>query len=993
MSKKIVMAAVVLALTLFAADYVVPVNHEWKTYDVVTENAASNLRLRVRRNGGKFWGHILKSFPKGEDGQYLQVVLGNMESSAAAPQCGNASRNGGAFGRLYSGYNTFAMPAHAKKGNFALTLSLMGVRTEDVGPWCDFKEVRVTEAPLFAPVVTLLEGDTIKVGSRLKIALKLDKDLAIEPVVRFSLNPKFLPYTFDGQNQVSLKKTAPALYEAEITVNEKAISYSSASIKKYEIYAVTEINHMNCHFKIPYAVEIKTDNILDESVIDAASNQVRDDRMLWLKRSKGVNLIRGKKLVYAPKPHYVHTRMGDTDEMDLTDGKLSPRTDDKIWFEKSAVGWYNGGNDVYIKMDLGSVQPVDKLVARFIGGTRDNFTFPRIFRAFVSKDGNTYHQTFSMEKLAPSEGDQCDWKNYYYIPEEARHPNTRMYPFEIGVNADARYVILNIVGVTGSIFSDEIVCLKAEQKGEGFNSAYENIGTVIPMEGVILRPRLPEIVVLKDLAAAQWLNITDMRVPEDYSKDVDFVIELPKGITVYDNKGKALPESEKYIFPIAKIAGNRLYDPFFFMSAKGEVSGNATIYARCGGVEQFRTMVPLRTIEMPEIKPFKRLELSLSWMSEGVMEMWPDYLNVWRKFGFNIVTLFPRYWTNSSMVEKGRKKAEEIKKAGYPIIMNDSPYHEMHRNMKKFPEICCQVPGQNSQVLCPSYRGPLFEKEMERVKKHVIDSRPDFIYNDVEAWTSAHGTSPHCTRCQEGMRKSGKNLNEYLLQMGDETCAALRKAVNEGAAEAGIKPPLIGSYAREALKKNYAIEEWNRTYPAYIDMAQPSLYVNGRARDIHDRVLENYKLMGNKKIIPFLTTGTYGEFEPYKVEFMVLEALVNGAGGVTYFSFNYFDTPLDFYYHAKAMAALQDYEDLIVDGIPRDISGSNKKLVYSITVKGDEAILLVGNYDRADPDTVVELPFKPSVAKDLRSGENVKPAQKLELNVPKSNVRLIYIRK
>ena len=72
---------------------------------------------------------------------------------------------------------------------------------------------------------------------------------------------------------------------------------------------------------------------------------------------------------------------------------------------------------------------------------------------------------------------------------------------------------------------------------------------------------------------------------------------------------------------------------------------------------------------------------------------------------------------------------------------------------------------------------------------------------------------------------------------------------------------------------------------------------------------------------------------------------------------------------------------------------SNKKLVYSITVKGDEAILLVGNYDRADPDTVVELPFKPSVAKDLRSGENVKPAQKLELNVPKSNVRLIYIRK
>ena len=152
--------------------------------------------------------------------------------------------------------------------------------------------------------------------------------------------------------------------------------------------------------------------------------------------------------------------------------------------------------------------------------------------------------------------------------------------------------------------------------------------------------------------------------------------------------------------------------------------------------------------------------------------------------------------------------------------------------------------------------------------------------------------------------------------------------------------------------------------------------------------------MKNKKIIPYLTAGTYGEFESYKVEQMVLESLINGAGGITYFDFNSFDTPLDFYYHAKAMAAIQDHEDLIMDGIPQDITGSNKKLVYSITVKGNEAILLIGNYDRAKPETTVELPFAPSVIRDLRTKETLKSSGRtLKLNVPGSDIRLIYLKK
>lgn len=985
-----------LTAALCSADYVLPVTPKWKAYDIVYETVPDAVRLRVKTNGGKFWGHIAHSFPGGKADQYLQVSVGHMESATATPMCGNASKNGGAFGRLYTGYNTFKMPAHAQRGSFVLTLSMMGIRTAEVGPWCDFKEVRATNAPLNAPVVTLLNGNTIKIGSKLKITLKLEKDLDITPVVRFSLNPKFLPYQFNQQAQIPLKRIAPATYEAELTVDKNAISYQSAKMKKYEIYAMVKINQTNCYYKIPYPVDITTGKLLDESVLDAATNQVRDDRKLWLERSKGINLILNRKLLYSPRPDYVHTRKGDTDPIDLTNGKLSPRTDDRIWFEKSSVGWYSLGNDAYIRMDLGKIQPVDKLVIRLLGGTDGNFKFPKQFQVYVSKDGKKYHQTFSMEKLAPNEQDQCDWKNYYYLPEEASHPNTRCYPFQLAVNADARFVILHITGTTGAIFSDEMVCLKALKKSADFNNAYQKDGQEIPMEGLIIRPRLSEIALINGIAAAQWFKVTDMRTAENFSKQIDYVIEVPKGVTVYDAKGKAYPESSKYVLPLNIITkpGQKIHNPFVFLKANGNITGKLKVYARSGGVEQFKTELPLRTVTLPDIKPFKRMELSLCWLSDGVINMWPDYFKIWRKLGFNIVTMFPRNWSNKGMIANRIKLMEQTRAAGYPIIMNDSPYHEMHKHMKKHPEICCVIPGQKVITLCPSYRGPLFDQEMERIKKNVILTKPDYVYWDIETWTSAHSTAPHCTRCQAGLKKSGKSLNDYLLQMGAETNAALKKAVVDGAKEAGIPVPKIGSYAREAFKQFYYIEKWTDSYPAYMDMAQPSLYVVGRAVDVHNRVLGNYKLMKNKKTIPYLTAGTYGEFEPYKVEQMVLESLINGAGGITYFDFNSFDTPLDFYYHAKAMAAIQDYEDLILDGIPQDITGSNKKFVYSITVKGNEAILLVGNYDRAKPETTIELPFAPSVIKDLREKKTIKSAGKrLNLSVPQSDIRLIYLKK
>src|SRR5690606_29901962 len=97
------------------------------------------------------------------------------------------------------------------------------------------------------------------------------------------------------------------------------------------------------------------------------------------------------------------------------------------------------------------------------------------------------------------------------------------------------------------------------------------------------------------------------------------------------------------------------------------------------------------------------------------------------------------------------------------------------------------------------------------------------------------------------------------------------------------------------------------------DIAMPSLYVQGRSELVAERVRYDYDQMQNRQIIPWLTAGTYGEFDPKLIEPMVLESILNGSRGVTYFFFGDFD-PMDYYYHSKAIKALQPYENLLNSG-------------------------------------------------------------------------------
>lgn len=966
----------------------------WRFNNTQYEKVNGRLRVRVSENKSNY-GTFLQYATQGGPEYYLQVQMGDLEDSKASPRVNNLSTGGKSLGRLLPGWNTFSL-ADVKNTRWALALVQNGTRGQAAGPWVDYIQARIIKVPSNGLTVSLDSKDgKAKVGDNLIFRYYPEGELPFQTLdVRCFIIPNFTEYHFNGEPVIKLRMKN-GIYEARVAITADAMNYQSGPTTR--LMASANINGVNTHFTMPFEADIKTANAIPDSVIAAATPQVRDDRMLWYERTKGTNLALGNSVLMFPSPDYRLTK--DTgDATDLTNGKLTNRTDDKVWFDRSAVGWIGGSsNDRFMKIDLGEIQPLDRLVIRCLGGTTGNFKFPKQFDLYVSKDDDKFFNSAAMQKLMPAESIQSDFEKYYYLEENGSSSSTRMYPFNLNIKAEARYVILKITGESGYLFSDELAVIKAENKEEDFNKIYETSGISIPMSGLLIRPRVEELAIIEGIPAPQTFIIQDMRDKEELKQIAEMVIELPEWLKMEapSTKNENIDiDGQKYIryFFHLKSKKDKLQSPFIFLNFTQRKDGDKVfIYARSDGKDQHKTTLPLKIVQLPEIKPFERLHISLAWMHEKSGMAWPNFLVNWRKFGFNAVSSFPRYWTGGGTAQK--EYLEQARKAGFKIVMNESPFHGMMRGQKEGSEIYCRIPGGENKILCPSYRGPLYQKELDRVLNGVKGSKPDYIFYDIECWHYSTAGAAKCTRCQEAFEKSGKTFNEFIFTLGQETIRDLKEAVKTGSEQAGIQMPIIGSYNRQPRHAKYGIEDFNMIYPAYIDMAQPSLYVAGRAYDVHNNIRDNHKLLKNKKLIPWLTAGCYGEFESYKMEQMVLEALLNGAGGITYYYYNDFtDSPLDFYYHARALSMIRPYEDLIIDGEVLNFTGINKEQYYSAVKKDHEMLLLVGNYKNASEQTMVELPFK-KIEKiiDLRSDEKINADIKFKFNVPKGDIRLFYI--
>ena len=723
-------------------------------------------------------------------------------------------------------------------------------------------------------------------------------------------------------------------------------------------------------------------------------------RNLWEKRIQGNNLAKGKKVTFSIPTNYKLTN-DENDPYDLTDGKISPNKKELIWFGKEPVGWFGGISDggVNFIIDLGEVKNVDRMVIRCLGGeVQKTLGFPKRFEVYVSKDGKNYYRTALLQKLEESDRELSDFKTSFYLPQRGK---AYVYPFELDINAETRYVAFTIASAAGGLFSDELAVIEGNPKKANFNAAYKTPSMPFYTEGVLIRPKQNEFALTKNIITPIFLTYCDMRQNAQRKNPMMIEFDFPAGITALlpkplkeenytDKNGRKRVKITMKAVP-RPWSGTMLQEMFFKVTADIPENEKVFFSSYSDGVEPIKQEFPLSIINIAPVPKLKRLHISQAWMNDNEARKYPEFFKAWETIGFNAVNGFPHHFGN---YDKAAREAffDEVRKHGMKVIMTDSPIHAMPGKGKQGHEMNCL--DNTIVAVCPSYKGDFHKKEVERIKNCVIKSKPDYVFFDIEAFYNSHTTSKKCSRCLAAMKAAGMtSMDDFTKKVVAEKIADFRKAIEEGAKAVNIKCPPIGLYGKGPGAKDLSqpVLHWDLIYPASIAISQPSLYIGERPWLVQERIRMTSKLMKNRNIIPWLTAGTYGEIRPQFVEYIALEALLNGAGGMTYYAYWDFDTPREYAALAQALRMIAPYEDLIMDGelVEIPVNGVNTSAIR----KGNEMLLLVGNYRRPDMKVSINLPFKKveSVI-DLRDGEKFKAENNIKLNVKRSNIRLLYVK-
>ncbi len=739
------------------------------------------------------------------------------------------------------------------------------------------------------------------------------------------------------------------------------------------------------------------------------SQSTPEAREQWGKLTTGVELALGKKVFFYPDPNYPLTNDAN-DPYDLTDGTLAVTKyhDDRVWFNTDAVGWnMNKSTDktVLLMIDLGEMQSVGQIAIRVQGGKEQpKLVLPKDVQFLASADGKQYYSLQKMAKLNLAEKELADGKTSFYVPEEGK---AFMYPFVCRQPVEARYVAVRMSNE--SLYVDQISVLTAAT-GTPLRGLASFPQEQVFTDGLAVLPRKPTFVVTTNITTPNWLTVID-NTNLDLSKvSAGFRLELPKGLRILPitrPKFKQVPDGspgmanyefeynggEKGPLWIEKVAGATI-------PANAKVTFTGIVQGKDSHVLQF----PLKLVEIPETAPIKGLDVSLAWMNDDIELQWPNFLRDFKKLGFGYVSTFPRDFHRNSRDAVKAKTAllKQARANGYGIVYNESPFHVMWNTIQKdrkageisdadADQIFTQIDGKRGQWMNILYRGKYFQSEIKRIADLTALVQPDHVYMDIEWWTESVNESKKDARVDAAWKKSGKEWDEFVTDMGTAVLRQLVTAIRQAVPNRTLT---VGLYSSDPKNLIYnSIFEFKKIYPEIIDLAQPSRYVGGRPLEVAERIRFGYDEMQSRNIIPWLTAGTYGEYDPPILKQIIFETILNGASGFTYYWFGDFD-PMDFYYQAQAIKELSQYQQLLQDGKPIAYRGDNPNLHYTAFADKDESLVMVSNYS-GTPNTTVHLPLPfDSVTKVLLDGK-ILPINDnmISLDVPPGASRLIYLSK
>ncbi|MGB2824995.1 MAG: hypothetical protein WBF17_28760, partial [Phycisphaerae bacterium] len=270
------------------------------------------------------------------------------------------------------------------------------------------------------------------------------------------------------------------------------------------------------------------------------------------------DLALGKKVVFAPAPNYALTARGGTDAVDLTDGKLSSRKDNRLWFDSAAVGWSYAGL-AQMAVDLGSPSDVGEVAMRWQGGSpQAGITVPCRIDVLASEDGRRYRLVASCSRFRGGD------RRKFAIPPDEGEAWVHTLRFR-DVNVRARFIGVEIYGAGLSV-SDELKVLAAPAGTKCLSASLRGR----PAAFAVTAPRMyfhkPVVHVPTNVSAPTpvgWI------VPAGCEKTrVTATIDLPKGVRFIGGRfgGTDLPEAKGE--PVEGGAYSRY--TFAFHAGKGD---------------------------------------------------------------------------------------------------------------------------------------------------------------------------------------------------------------------------------------------------------------------------------------------------------------------------------------------------------------------------------------------------------------------------------------
>ncbi|MBM3501187.1 MAG: hypothetical protein FJX74_21260, partial [Armatimonadetes bacterium] len=347
----------------------------------------------------------------------------------------------------------------------------------------------------------------------------------------------------------------------------------------------------------------------------------------------GSNLALGKPVTYLPTPDYGLTAEGDTDGQDLTDGKLTQREDQCMWFEALAVGWSYSGR-VNLAVDLGEVQPIDEIAVRFLGGSpQAGIAMPGWVEAFVADDlEGPYYRVAEYSKwrrgeaarfgVPPYEGKAWVHRlRFADLRTRGRYVGLRFYAAGLTC-ADEMYVFGGdhdplSVAFDETSLTDFTVTQAALYLHKPLAHITTNIVTPIPL-GCVAASRASE-------------------------EPMSVALTLPGGVEVLGGSlgGQSLDEAQvvagpTYTWTFPSKGGSTKTFGRLYLTGKpeGDARPELEYQLTWGAYQSPRMSVPIEFIEVPPqpVRP-QRLMTSLSWWDLGATQAWPRWEEAFERLG------------------------------------------------------------------------------------------------------------------------------------------------------------------------------------------------------------------------------------------------------------------------------------------------------------------------------------------------------------------------